>query len=368
MSCLNEAQIQAVADDEATESHREHVRGCSICSARVSEARAAVKQFAQALSQLPVPPALGWRVRTATPAADGRAGATTLRAQLPAARRPAWLFAGAAAAAAVLAWLFIVFPSVDPGTNLRAAEILDRSLQALTRHGVERLEYELTIETSGQAPLDARSALTSGADQYRIDQLIDHDTGRWRLARFAPDGTLLNGIAENPATGTREAVLRLDGRTFRFEFAIEDADRVALWNEQRRYAESMIRLVQASGAHVVREETVADERRYVVELPDAGRDAASPLFDLQHARVVVDANDYHIVEFAAGGAALGEELSIRYRLIQRIVGASLEPASAFALVGADDEVIERRGKGTRDIPGDMLSLLLRELGRSPAPQ
>lgn len=352
-TCLNDARLQAVADGEGSEAEMEHARTCSACAVRVADARDTVGDFKHLMSELRVPPMLGARVATAV----GRRGATTLRAAPPPSRvRPAWVFAGGAVAAAI-ALLFVVFPSVDPGTRLNAAEILNRSLQTLTGHGVERLEYELSI--------DVPAAVLIESGTYRIDQLIDHDSGRWRFARFAADGTLLNGISEDPARGLREIVVRLDGRSYRFRFSLDADERVPIWNTQRRYAEMMIRLVQASAGHVVTERQDGDEKQYVVELSEAATSAGAMPFDLGHARVVVDAADFHIVEFTASGVVMGDPVSIGYRLIQRVVAASMTPASEFDLPhdAAAAAAIELEGDGTRHIPEDVFGLLLREIAR-----
>jgi len=356
-SCLNDARVQAVADGEGTAREIEHVRTCESCNAQVEKASDAMRDFGRMMAAVSVPTTVRSRVAVAAGREKTeRGGATTLRGVRPFRPRPAWVFAGGAVAAIVVALLFVVLPSVDPGTRLNAAEILDRSLQTLAVRGTERLEYELSL----QAP----SAITVESGTYRIEQVIDHESGRWRFARFSNDGTLLNGIREEPATGLRELVIRHDGRVFRFRFAVAADERVPLWDVQRRYAEAMIRLVQASAGQVVSEEVVGNWKRYVVELGETQAATASPLFDLAHARVVVDASDFHIVEFSARGALMGEEISIGYRLIQRSVSASPPPASDFELPGHDQNGIELQADGTRHAPFDLLSLLLREVARS----
>ena len=362
--CLDEARVQAAADGEATPGEMDHVRTCSTCRARVADARAAIHEFGQQMSAIQVPDRLRHRIATgvAPPIAGDRSGATTLRRQ-PQVLRPAWLFAGGAVAASVVALLFIVFPSIDPGTQLNAAEILNRSLQTLEGTGIEHLEYELSLDTGGAAPVESQTALGVGSGTYRIDQLVDHTTGRWRFARFAADGTLLNGIAENPAAGMRETLIRVDDRTFHLRFAITPDEVVPLWDLQRRYAEAMIRIVQASGGQVVTEQEVGGRKQYVVELPAPPSGTGSAMLDMHHARVVVDAADFHIVEFVARGAVLGEDISIGYRLLRRAVAASVGPGTQFELPVADANIISLQGEGSTDIPADLLSLLLREVSR-----
>ena len=43
--CLNEARIRAAADGEATEIEQRHVEGCAECSARVTAADGAGREF-----------------------------------------------------------------------------------------------------------------------------------------------------------------------------------------------------------------------------------------------------------------------------------------------------------------------------------
>lgn len=356
-NCLNDARLQAVADGEGTTSENEHVRSCDACGARVADTRAALRDFGRGLSELAVPERLRSRVLAATnPASTLRSGATTLRAAPSVRPRPAWVLAGGAVAAGVIGLLFVVLPSVDSGTRLNAAEILGRSLQTLEGQGIERLEYELSLDIPG---------VSIERGTYRIEQLIDHGTGRWRFARFSPDGTLLNGVTENPATGIREALIALDGRAFRFRFVVPPGEQVQLWTLQRRYAESMIRLVQASASQVVTQQDDGDLERYVVQLPAPAAslpESTSALFDLVRARVVVDAADFHIVEFSAGGTLMGEPLSIGYRLLERVVAKDASGLD-FELPRDDREVIELQSEGTRHVPGDILTLLLHEVVR-----
>ncbi len=357
-NCLNDARLQAVVDGEGASAEIDHVRSCDACARRMAAARAGLRDFEQMMSAVRVPEMLGSRVVAAVGQQSRQPqGATTLRnTPRSFALRPAWVFAGGAVAAAVLALLFVVLPSVDSSTRLSAAEILDRSLNTLAGQGVEALKYELTI--------DAPAAVAFQSGSYSIEQLIDHDTGRWKFARFAPDGTLLNGINENPAAGTREIFLRLDGHAYRFRLTLSADEHVRLWDVQRRWAESMIRLVQGSTSNVVTSMDDGDRKHYVVELPEAVPTGGSALFDLSRARVVIDTTDFHIVEFTATGVVMGESVSIGFRLLERTVAATPRPESEFELPRDEVPTIELHGEGTKDVPRDLLALLLREVARS----
>lgn len=370
-SCLNDARLQAVADGEGTPIEQDHVQSCEACRERVDAARSGVDDFGRMMSAVRVPDSLGPRVTAAL-----RGGATTLRPTSPgrwgpasafagasanrhslwrrrsAGSPPAWVFACSVVAAAIL--VFVLLPSVDSVTTLNAAEILDRSLRTLSPQGTELLEYELSI--------DAPSSVAVESGAYRIEQVIDHDGGRWRLSRFTPDGTLLNGIREDPSAAVRESVVRLDGREYRFRFTINPDQQVRLWQLQRRYAEAMIRLVQASAGQAV---TVLDDgarRRYLVELAET-RGGVAP-WDLTRARVVVDGVDFHIVEFSLTGAVLGETIAVDFRLRRRDVRPTSQVApSEFELPRDDPGAIELQGEGTAHPPRDLLAVLLREVAQ-----
>lgn len=349
-TCLNDSRLQAVADGEGTTTENDHVRSCDICGANVAGRRGSLREFGQSMSAIDVPDRLRHRVASAAARATDR-GATTLRPVRPSLRpRPAWVFAGGPILALLLV-LVGVFSPFDSATTLNAAEILGRSIQSLEGRGIEWLQYELSIEGLSAIPVERGT--------YRIEQLIDHESGRWRFARYAADGTLLNGIAEDPVAGTRETVIRHNGTTFRLRFDVDAAHRVPLWSIQRRVAESMIRLVQTSSSHVVTEEIEGNRQHYVVRLTESASAPTSelgPLFDLSRARVVVDAGDFHIVEFSAGGVVLGEELSVGYRLIQHTVTGSGE--ANFELPHGGGPVIELQGGGTQNVPADVVGLLL----------
>lgn len=352
MSCLSDARIQAVADGEATQSEVDHVRTCSSCRARVNETQADIREFAREMSSIAVPAMPAPR---SGPSTTLGAGATTLREQPSTARtRPKWMLVGGAMAAAILI-LFVVFPSIDPRTRLNASEILNRSLETLAGRGVELLKYELSI--------DAPRVAASQNGAFVVEQLIDHESGRWRFSRFAADGTLVSALAEDPTAGRRDAVIVDGGRTYRFAFTLGAGEEVPLWDLERRYAEAMIRLIQVSSAQVGTAAGPSGETQYVVELPDGGSGTGSPIFDLTRARVVVDATDFHIVEFSAAGRAVGEQVSVGYRLIEHSAWDSPPADVTFDLPAADGGAIVMQGEGTKHIAADFLSLLLREVAR-----
>lgn len=359
-NCLNDARLQAVAADEGTPLEQEHVRTYEACRARVADARAAVAEFGRMMSSIEPSQALGARTAAAVARAGSRrAGATTLRAA-PRTRRAhrAWVFAAAGGVAAAAIIFFVLLPSVDSVTTLSAAEILDRSLQTLTPQGTELLEYDLSLKLPGESRL--------GDGTFRIEQVIDHDGGRWRFARFAADGTMLNGISEDPTAGIRAVMVRVDGRTYRFRFDVAAGQPVPVGAMQRRSADAMIRLVQASAhrAEAAPLTKTPDEKRFVIEFDGPRLTNVPAMGDLTRARLVIEAADSHIVEAALAGVSLGEAVALDCRLIRREVRPTSQvPPADFERPRDDPAAIELHGRGTAHPPDDRLVMLLREIAQ-----
>lgn len=349
--CLNEAQIHAVADDEAAAREREHVETCGDCRARVDAARRAAHELSSMVASLAVPTSLN---DAALLRRAHRGGATTLR---DARLRPSvrlWVTAGAVAAAIIL--VVFALPPLDAPRSISAAEILDRSLQTLNAtSGIELREFDLDLQ------LPSVAAGRSGT--YRIEQLVDHDVpGRYRAVRYAPDGTLVEGISEDPA-GRRTVVVNIDGQPFAFRLTSTPRT-VSLRDIERHHIQAVIRLLQATAGQTLQEIGHAEGKRYVVELPSLAADEnASGLWELTRARAVIDANDFQILELSGAGSYLGETFSVAFRLKNRQVWSSAEvPADRFELPTSGAVTIE--GPGTEDVGRDLLTAALRELSRS----
>jgi hypothetical protein len=351
--CLNEAQIRAVADDEAAGSERQHVETCGDCRARVDAARRAAHELASMVANLSVPAS----VNDATLLRRRpRAGATTLRNV----RRPnvrVWVTAGAVAAAILL--VVFAMPPLDAPRAISAAEILDRSLQTLnTTSGIELREFDLDLH------LPSFGAARSGT--YRIEQLVDHDTpGRYRAVWYAADGTLVEGISEEPAAGRRTVVVNVDGQPFAFRLTTSSSRTMSLRDIERHHIQAVIRLLQATAGQTLREIEEGGAKRYLVELPALAADAnASGLWELNRARAVIDATDYQILELSAAGSYLGETVSVAFRLRNRQTWSSAEgPPSQFELPAVPN-AITLDGVSTDDFGRDLLTSALRELARS----
>ena len=130
MKCLDDAQVQALADNEAGADVRAHAASCADCAARLVKRRAAIDAALLALDiPAPIPSTLQRRVEQAVVSSLPR-GATRLRetAAPPSRwRRTAW--SGAAVAVATLVAVLVVVPMVKGPATVSAAEILARSAQ-----------------------------------------------------------------------------------------------------------------------------------------------------------------------------------------------------------------------------------------------
>ncbi|MGH9329908.1 MAG: hypothetical protein ACRD09_05645 [Vicinamibacterales bacterium] len=360
--CLSDARIRAAADDEAKEFERQHLEACGECRARLSAARRASEEFTTMAASVAVPAALRDGVERALTRREGsidRAGATTLRdVSAPRWNARLWLTAGVVAVPVLVIIFIVALPPLDAPRALSAAQILDRSLQTLSpASGTELRDFDLELQ------LPRIASVQNGT--YRIEQLVDHDTpGRYRLVRYAPDGTLLAAIGEEPAAGRRIAIVRVDDQLFAFRFTIDPGRTLGLRDLERHHVEAMIRVLQAAAGQTVREVDAGGGKRYLVELPQVADAGASGLWELSRARVVVDAADFQILELAAAGSYMGESFSVSFRLRRRHVRPSAEvPPDQFEVPNVA-EAISIEGAGTDDLAHDLLVSALRELARS----
>jgi hypothetical protein len=366
MTCLTDSEIQRVVDREAGAEALAHVERCRHCGERVREFARRLSALEAALAEPSgMPQGTAARVRAAI-AEGGARGATRLR-EGPVAR-PFWHLAGwsaAAVAAAAIATFVFVIPAIRGPETLSAAGILAESasrLAQLPASGVEIREYELALDG---VPRELMREAADGV--YRIRQAIDHGKpGRFRFASYTPDGRLLTSIAQDPVTRTRVSLLRVEDQYYRFEFVIPPTELPALPELERLHMEASIAMMRASGQQVLQESTAAGRKQYVIEVPQVSATNQQAVWDLTHARVTVDADDYRVTELQVSGTFLKQPYSLSYRLISRSVGPAVDPA-VFDVPYQSGEIVIA-GDGSANPAGDMLMGALRELARVKAAQ
>jgi hypothetical protein len=369
MSCLNDAQIQSMADGEAVVRDKDalhaHVTSCARCQTRVREREIVVRAIAEALSHpADLPPDMRARVERAL-AEGATSGATRLRDTRGAgwpwmqpSRRALWS-AGAVAAATLVAVVFVA-PLVRGPATVSAAEILAKSatlLAARATTGVEVLEYDLALDGV------PREMMPDHADGiYRVNQIIDHDTsGRYLLATRGPDGRLLSAVAQDPVARRRVVAVLIDDQPYRFGFTVPDAVALSLPEMERLHMQASVAMMQASGEKHLQVMDTPAGRQYRIDVPRISTQTPTAVWDLAEATVVIDAANYHVVEFAVKGTFLKQPYSVSYRLIARSVAAHVG-AEAFE-VPRDPRAIEIEGEGSALPARDVLVASLREYAR-----
>jgi hypothetical protein len=363
MKCLTDAQIQAIVDGEDAPSLGEHAAACARCSSRIRErdraTTAIVNSFA---TDVDIPPHLGRRVEAALAGAT-TGGATRLRAGTGrSSRRRAFWSAGVAVAATIVA-IFFVAPVIREPATVSASEILAASASRLAESaasGIEILEYELVLDG---VPRELMPDQANGT--YRVKQVIDHDTkGRFRFTSYAADGQLITSIAQDPANGKRVLLVRLEGQPYRFEFTLPAKAPLSLPEMERLHMQASISMMQASGdQHLQVLETPAG-RMYRIEVPKVTSETTSAVWDLTEARVLIDADDYRIVELAVKGSFLKQPYSVSFRLLDRAIKTQGEvPAEEFD-APVEPGALTLQGEGTAVPARDALIVALRELART----
>jgi hypothetical protein len=131
---------------------------------------------------------------------------------------------------------------------------------------------------------------------------------------------------------------------------------------QRLHMEASITMMQASGNQLVDTIDGPDGKRYRIEVPRVAGPGANPVWDLSEARVLIDARDYSVVEFAVQGSFLKQAYSLSYKQIRHVIGASL-PADAFTVPRQPGEIVVT-GEGSAVAAHDIVVLALRTLAQS----
>jgi hypothetical protein len=360
MTCLNDTRIQALADGEPDAAAAAHAAGCAHCAGRV-RARVALMSGIQGALDPPidVPHALARRVDE-----DFRAGGATRLRDPRGFRlqdwRTRWIYSGLAVAAATLLAVLFIVPAVKKAdATVSASEILAKSatqLSATVSSGIEVLEYELVIDGM---PKEALPDQVDGT--YRVWQAIDHDVpGRFRFASYTSDGRMLTSIAEDPARKRRVMAFTSEGQPYRFEVSLPaQSTNMSLPEMQRLHMQASITMMQANGNQLLETIDGPSGKMYRIEVPRASGPGTNPVWDLSEARVLIDARDYHIVEFAVRGTFLKQSYSMSYKLIRHTITSSADPGS-FDVPSQPGE-IRIAGEGSTVPTHDIVVLALREL-------
>jgi hypothetical protein len=378
MTCLNDIQIQALADGEVDGVAAAHAAGCARCGQRVEERRLLMGAIERAIDvPVPVPASLASAVeetfrlkaettgsqrgatRLLTPSSRGfRLSSHSRSFRLQAEGK--WLYGGLGVAAATIIAVLFVAPAVrTPDSTVSASEILAKSasqLSARVTGGVELLEYQLVLDGV------PKEMMPDGADgTYRVQQAIDHNVpGRFRFSTFGPDGGLLTSIAEDPRAKQRVMVFTVDGQPFRFDVSLPAKDAgMSLPAMERLHMEASIAMMQASGNQLVETIDGPHGTLYRIDVPRVSGPGTSPVWDLTEARVLIDARDYRVTEFAVSGSFLKQAYSLSYKLISHSVVGSVA-ADTFSIPAQPGQIVIKGG-GSHVPTHDVVVLSLREL-------
>jgi hypothetical protein len=359
MSCLTTVELQMIADGESSrgptaEAARTHLAECDRCRTRLAQRRRHMDELVSLADDGgSVSSALEDRLHRALASGRTVRGATALRGPVQPSRlrlELGWVSALAVAAVVALV-VFGVLPHLGAPTRLSASEILGRSLQNLVdAHGIELLEYELTVTGLVEGP-------------HRIEQLVDHDhPSRYRFSNHGPDGTLESAISQDPFTGRRSQLIRIDGRNYVFRFT-SAKPLISLPQLEEAQIEAVIGMMQATSDPKLSVVDAPDGRQYVIQIPQLTPARGAGMFDVYRARTVIDARDFRIRQFDASGALLKQPYSISFNLIRQAFRqpGDVDPAEFEIPAGPGDVVLE--GVATNDLLGDLLGTILREIGR-----
>ena len=315
--CLNDSELQAVADTEAPPEHSTHADQCPRCADRLAARIRLTGRAVDAAGGGELPPRLREAIRSRLDP-GAAAGATTLR---PVRTLPRWAWGVPVAAVAATVLLMVVLPGIDRRTTVSAAEVLGRSQIALAAvaSGIEVLTYDLELAgVLGDLIPEEQSG------RFTIQELVDHDhDGRYRIVKLAADGEMVGGAADDPLRGTRARYMRANGRGFLLRFDGAEATALSLPALKRTALQAFIGLMQSSSTQTLREVQRDGETCYEIDIPGSSAPAGS-LLALERARAVVTVSDARLVEFSAAGRVTDRAFTIDFALRSR----QLRPAAA----------------------------------------
>jgi len=179
---------------------------------------------------------------------------------------------------------------------------------------------------------------------------------------YGSDGVPESAISQDPFSGRRSELIRVDGRNY----IVRSPSRDVLFSFPQMVQaqiETVITMMQATADQKLTVLDTPGGRQYLIEMPPVTPKAGAGAFDLYQARAVIDARDFRIREFAASGTLLKQPYSVTFKLTRELLRARAEvaPAEFEIPAGASDVVLE--GEGTGDPFSDVLVTVLRELGR-----
>ena len=222
--------------------------------------------------------------------------------------------------------------------------------------GIEVLEYELVLDG---VPKEMLPDQVDGT--YKVWQVIDHSVpGRFRFASFASDGRMMTSIAEDPLKKRRVAAFTSEGQPYRFDVSLPaNSSKMSLPELERLHMQASITMMQASGNQLLETVDGPNGKLYRIEVPSVTGPGTNPVWDLSEARVLIDARDYRVTEFAVRGSFLKQPYSMSYKQISHVIAASVKP-DAFDVPSQPGEIVIT-GEGSAVPTHDIVVLALREL-------
>jgi len=158
--------------------------------------------------------------------------------------------------------------------------------------------------------------------------------------------------------------VQLEGQWYRFELTVPENVTLSPPEIERLHMQASVAMMQASGNQQLQVIESGSGRQYRIQVPRVSAQTPNAVWDLEDAQVVIDATDYHIVEFAVKGTFLKQPYSVSYKLIRRAVMTQAEvPAGTFE-APRDPGAIVIRGEGSAIPARDALVGALRELARA----
>jgi hypothetical protein len=368
--CLNDVDVQMLADGEPLPEAAAHVQSCERCAARVAARQRLMANVTESTSQLNLSPARATAIKrqlqasgpaVSEPRRGESKGATTLRQERDP-RQAGWLAAGAAVAATLL--LVAIVPRLNRTETVSAAEILGRSHAALASpsSGIEILTYDLAVEG-----VLAQLLPQEQTGRFTVEEAVDHDRGRFRIVRLAPDGTPVAGAVEDPVAGERVRYVRAHGRGYLMRFSAAERLPLSLPAIKRAALQTFVAIMQGQPNASVSETWRAGERVYVVDIPQDRAVAEAGLFALTRGRAVIAAGDARLLEMDAVGTIADQTFSVSFALRDRRVERGPAAPAQFQIAPLPGDVV-LDGASTTNPVWDIVTTVLESVGaKEPAP-